>query len=117
MLAGGTGRDDVADFDLVVGDHDPIDQPFDERAFLREHGVDQAGADPLAKCGDRGGQSGQFGLVIGLGVELLGLGGQSLDFLVDLLSAALVRGQGDHSGQIGLGQPLDLPFQVDLAAT
>lgn len=117
VLASGTGRDDIADFDFVVGDHDSIDQQFDERAFLRERGVDQAGVDPLAKCSDCGGQSGQFGLVIGLGVKLLGLGGQGLDFLVDLLSAALVLGQGDHGGQIGLGQPLDLPFQVDLAAT
>ena len=117
VLAGGTGRDDVADFDFVVGDHDSIDQQFDERAFLRERGVDQADLDPLAKCGDCGGQFGQFGLVIGLGVKLLGLGGQGLDFLVDLLSAALVLGQSDHGGQIGLGQPLDLPFQVDLATT
>ena len=52
VFAGGAGGDDVADFDLVVGDHDPIDQQFDERAFLLERGVGQAGADPLAKRGD-----------------------------------------------------------------
>ena len=115
VFAGGAGGDDVTDFDLVVGDHDPVDQQFDERAFLLERGVGQAGFHPLAKCGDRGGQSGQFGLVIDLGIELLGLGGQGLDLLVELLSPARVLGQGDHGAQIGLGQPLDLPFQVDLA--
>ena len=114
VFAGGAGGDDVADFDFVVGDHDPVDQQFDERAFLLERGVGQAGLDPLAKCGDRGGQSGQFGLVIDLGIEWLGLGGQGLDFLVQILSPARVFGQGDHGAQIGLGQPLDLPFQVDL---
>ena len=70
VLAGGAGGDNVADFDLVVGDHDPIDQQFDQRAFLRERGVGQAGADPLAKRGDRSGQSGQFGVVIDLGCLL-----------------------------------------------
>jgi hypothetical protein len=38
VFAGGAGGDDVADFDFVVGDHDPVDQQFDERAFLLERG-------------------------------------------------------------------------------
>jgi len=77
--------------------------------------VGQAGPDALAKRGDRGGQSGQFGMVIGLGIELLGLGGQCLKVLLYVLSPALVLGQRDHGGQIGLGQPLDLALEVDLA--
>ncbi len=115
VLAGGAGGDNVANFDLVVGDHDPIDQQFDERAFLRERGVGQASSDALAKRGDRSGQSGQFGMLVDLSIKLLGLGGQGLDFLIQLLSSALVLGQGDHGGQIGLGQPLDLTLEVDLA--
>jgi hypothetical protein len=39
VFAGGADGDDVTDFDLVIGDHDPINQQFDERAFLLERGV------------------------------------------------------------------------------
>ena len=48
VFAGGAGGDDVADFDVVVGDHDPVDQQFDKCAFLLERGVGQAGCQATA---------------------------------------------------------------------
>ena len=49
VFASGAGGDDVADFDVVVGDHDSVDQQFDQCAFLRERGVGQAGLGSAGK--------------------------------------------------------------------
>jgi hypothetical protein len=40
VLAARARRDDVADLDLVAGDHHPVDDQFDQLALLRERGVD-----------------------------------------------------------------------------
>jgi hypothetical protein len=42
--AAGGGRDHVADLDLAVGHHDPVDQQLDQLAALLE--VDPVKADP-----------------------------------------------------------------------
>src|SRR3712207_6164383 len=42
-LAVGTERDDVADFDLAIGDQHAVDQPFHDLALLSEFGIGQTG--------------------------------------------------------------------------
>ena len=47
----GAERDSIADLHLVVGDHDPVDQQFDELAALGEVGLGQPALHPLAELG------------------------------------------------------------------
>lgn len=70
---------------------------------------------PVAKRGDRGDESGQFGGVIDVGVKLLCLCGQRLDFLVQFRSPSLVFRQCDYTRQISLSQPFDLALKVRLS--
>ena len=50
-LTVGTERDDIADLDLVFGDHDAVDQQFDKLAPLVEVGLGQPALHPLAELG------------------------------------------------------------------
>jgi transposase len=50
-LALGAERDDIADLHLVFGDHDPVDQQFDELTALGEVGLGQPALHPLTELG------------------------------------------------------------------
>ena len=50
--------DDVADLDLVVGDHDAVDQPFNELTPSGEIGFAQTGLNPAAEIRGRSGPAG-----------------------------------------------------------
>ena len=115
VFAGGAGGDHVADFDRVVGDDDSINQQFDQAPFLLEGCLSQAALHTVAKRGDRGDESGQFGGAIDVGVKLLRLCGPRLDFLVQFRSPPLVFRQCDYPRQISLSQPFDLALKLRLS--
>ena len=48
-LAVGTERDHVADFNLAIADHHPVNQEFDELAPAREVRISQTGQNPTAE--------------------------------------------------------------------
>ena len=50
-LTVGTERDDIADLHLVFGDHDAVNQQFQELAALGEVGLGQPTLHPLAELG------------------------------------------------------------------
>ena len=50
-LALGAERDSIADLHLVFGDHDAVDQQFDELPALGEVGLGQPALHPLAELG------------------------------------------------------------------
>lgn len=50
-LCVGAERDDIADLDLVFGDHDAVDQQFHKLSALGEVGLGQPALYPLAELG------------------------------------------------------------------
>jgi len=72
----GGGREHVADLDLVAGDDHAVDEQLGQLPALLEAGGGQAGPDGLAECLDAVGDSLQFQLLPGGGVQLALLGEQ-----------------------------------------
>src|SRR6185437_15890241 len=66
----GGGRQDVADLDLVAGDDHAVDEQLGQLPPLLEAGGGEAGPDGLAECLDAVGDSLQFQLLPGGGVQL-----------------------------------------------
>ena len=114
-LAVGTERDDVADFDLAISDHDTVDQQLYQLTPLGEVGVGQSRLDPPAEVRSRCRPARELRLAINLGFQLVGLGTQRLRPVFHRLSATLVFRQGNDSKLVCLGQALQLPLKPELA--
>ena len=84
----GGGREHVADLDVAVGDDDAVDEQLGELPPLLEGGGGQAGADSLAECLDPVGDSAEFQLLPGGGIELALLGEQRVTAAVQVLALA-----------------------------
>lgn len=111
FCAGGEG-DDVADLHFAVCDHDRIDQQLDESALLLEGGRLQAGLHAFAKRLGRGGKAGQFQPTLGLGLQLPQLPVQCRPALLQIGAAPTVLLKPEYTGEIGLGQALELLVQT-----
>jgi hypothetical protein len=107
--AGWGGWDHVADLDLAVGDHDPVDQQLDQLAALLEAGLAQPRSQLPQHLGHRVGGRAHLDQPLTLGGDLP-LAGQQVGLLPGKGPVlALEGGQVDHLGQVGLQQPLTLP--------
>jgi hypothetical protein len=102
------GGDDVADLDLAVGHHDPVDQQLDQLAALLEAGLAKTDAQPLQHLGHRLGGRAHLDQPLALSGDLP-LTGQQVGLLPGKGPVLpLEAGQVDHLGQVGLQQPLAL---------
>src|SRR5579875_1851328 len=110
-------RDDIADFDLIAGDHDTIDQQLHQLPLLLEAGLLQSLADPLAELLHRCLQAGELLESIRLSTQLLLLASQCIQTLLQLSPATSVFRQRYHLSKVGLGQPLQLLRQGRLTTT
>jgi hypothetical protein len=108
----GGGREHVADLDLVVGDDHAVDEQLGQLAPLLEAGGGEAGPDGLAECLDTVGDSLQFQLLPGGGVQLVLLGEQGGVPAVQVLAFALEFGQPEDLGEVGVQQPLLLALEL-----
>jgi hypothetical protein len=73
VLATGAEGDHVPDLHLVIGYDHAIDEEFDQLPLLLKGGLGQALLHPLTEIFDRGDPTGQFGLPVHLGRQLLRL--------------------------------------------
>jgi hypothetical protein len=105
-LAIRTERDDIADFDLVVGNHHAIDQQFHKLTPLGEVSLGQSRLNPPAEIRGRGRPARELRLTIDLGFQLIHLGVQRLHFVFHRLAPTLVFRQRNNPELIGLGQTL-----------
>jgi hypothetical protein len=113
--AAGGGGDHVADLDLAVGHHHPVDQQLDQLAALLEAGLAQAHPELLQRLGHRLGDRADLDQPLALGGDLP-LAGQQVGLLPGKAPVLpLEAGQVDGLGQIRLQQPLALA--VTLART
>src|SRR5512147_3097568 len=108
VLAPGFSREDVADLDLLAGDHDPVDQQLDQLASLVEGRVPEAGRDPVAERLERGHQPEQIADAISLPREPRLLLRQGRPPPLDLGAATPVLRQGDDPAEIGVRQAAEL---------
>jgi len=115
LLAPGAERDDAADLDLAAGGQHAIDQQLDQLPLPREVGAGQAGSNPGAEVGGRGGPAGELGLPVDLGLQLVGLNGHGLQSLLQHLPAALIFRQRQDGEQVGFSQPFQLSLEAELA--
>ena len=106
--AGWGGGDHVADLDLAVGHHHPVDQQLDQLAALLEAGLAQACAELLEHLGRRLGDAAHLGQPLALGGDLPLTRPQVGLLLAEGPVLPLEGGQVDHLGQVGLQQPLPL---------
>jgi hypothetical protein len=106
--AAGGGGDHVADLDLAVGHHHPVDQQLDQLAALLEAGLAQAHPELLQRLGHRLGDRADLDQPLALGGDLP-LAGQQVGLLPGKAPVLpLEAGQVDGLGQIRLQQPLAL---------
>ena len=85
----GGGREHVADLNVAVGDDDAVDEQLGQLPPLLEGGGGQAGADGLAECLDPVGDSTEFQLLPGGGIQLALLGEQRVTAAVQVLALAV----------------------------
>jgi hypothetical protein len=100
------GREDVADLDVAVGDHDAVNQQFDEGAALRNGCRVQTVADLGTKRLQRLGDRTQGEVLLRHGVELPLLALQGLLPTRELVTLALKDRQGEHASELGIEQAL-----------
>jgi Insertion element 4 transposase N-terminal/Transposase DDE domain len=112
VRAFGGGREHVADLDLVAGDDHAVDEQLGQLPPLLEAGGGEAGPDGLAECLDTVGDSLQFQLLPGGGVQLVLLGEQGGVPAVQVLAFALEFGQPEDLGEVGVQQPLLLALEL-----
>jgi hypothetical protein len=106
--AAGGGWDHVADLDLAVGDHDPVDQQLHQLAALLEVGLVKAHPELLQHRCRRLGDRAQLDQLLALGGDLP-LARQQVCLLPGKgLVLPLEGGQVDHLGQVRLKQALAL---------
>ena len=92
--------DDVADLDLVVGDHDAVDQKFHQLAPLGEVGPGQSRLDPSAEVRGRSRPAGELRGAIDLGFQLVRLDTQRLRPVFHRLAAPLVFRKGNDRSYV-----------------
>ena len=85
----GGGREHVTDLDVAVGDDGAVDEQPGQLPSLLEGGGGRAGADGLAECLDRVGDSAEFQPLPGGGIELALLGEQRVTAAVQVLALAV----------------------------
>jgi hypothetical protein len=103
------GGDHVADLDLAVGDHHPVDQQLDQLAALLEAGLVQTHPELLQHRRHRAGDRAQPGQPLALHGDLP-FAGQQVRFLLSKGPGLPLEGvEVDHLGQVRLQQPLALP--------
>ncbi len=107
-LGGWRGGDDVADFDLSVGDDDAGDQPLDKLPLLLPGGVGEARVRAPAERVEVQRQVRDLGSAVHLGFQLPRLGCKGTLPLLKVVPAAPVFVEPDHACQVDLCQPLDL---------
>jgi hypothetical protein len=115
LLASRAGRDDVTDLDVRVRDHHAVNQQFDQLAFLLKGGARQARLHPLTEVRHRRGEGRQMRVLIGMLVQLLVLGLQSVQFALEVRPPAFVFGQGNDGTQVGLRQAVQLRGETHLS--
>ncbi|HET8631023.1 MAG TPA: IS701 family transposase, partial [Thermomicrobiales bacterium] len=108
LLAARAGRDHIADLDVAVGDHHPVDEELDELPLPLERGVGQARLDPAAELLGPAHLGRHVRLLGRLDLEVLALPREPGLLLLHLAAPALVLGQRHDPAQVGLGQPLEL---------
>jgi hypothetical protein len=107
------GGHDVANFDLVVGDDDAIDQQFYEGASLLERGAPQSGCDSGAELFD-GGRDGRHVQVLPrAGIHLALLSSEDVETAVEVALLVLECIEVQDAGHVGIQESsllsLDLP--------
>src|SRR5947207_15146075 len=85
----GRGWQHVADLDVAAGDDHAVDEQLGQLPPLGEGGGGQAGADSLAECLDPVGDSAEFQLLPGGGIQLALLGEQRVTAAVQVLALAV----------------------------
>ena len=113
LLAFGASRNDITDFDLIIGDNNPIDKQNYQLPLLLKGGIRQASLNSLAKGFNRNSQTRQFGLAIDMRLQLFLLGFQRQALLVQIAATPLKFGQGNDAVQIGLAQAIKLMVKID----
>ena len=98
----------VADLHLAVGDDHSVDQKLHQGPLLFECRLGQALPHPLAEVLNGAGEPGELLLPICLRLELFRLPLELALALLKVTSAPTVFVQQDDTGEVGLGQPLEL---------
>src|SRR5919199_7026447 len=115
-FAGWAGRDRVTDFDLTVGDDDPHDQPLDQLSLLLPGRLFEPLSDAPAELVHAQGETRKLGLAVDLRVQLLPPCGEASCLVLQVMAPPTVFLQAEDAGQIGLGEPLDLPLHTGMPA-
>jgi len=114
-LAGRTERDDIADFNLTVGDQDTVNQQFHKLTPLGEVSIGQSRLNPSAEIRGRCCPARKLRLTIDLSFQLVSLSTQRLGFVFYYLAPTLVLRQGNDPELVCLGQTLQLSCKPALA--
>ncbi len=114
VFAARRGRDDIADFHLVVGHDYPINEQFDQLPLVLERRLFQPAPHALAKVFYVLQHLPHLLLPIDLHLHLPPLLPQAVDARIEVSSAPPIFLQTHDLFQIRLGQPLDLVLQARL---
>jgi hypothetical protein len=110
-------REDVANLDLVISDHDPVDKPLDkpldELSALLEGRRGESRLDTQAKVVQGTHDTSQLLTPLHLLRQLPLLVGERLVLLVKLPPSTFLLGEGNDAVQIRVGEPL--PLLLDAA--
>ena len=80
----------IPDFDLAIGDQDPVDQECDQGPLLLACGLSSPRTDTLAKRLNRRHHTSKLALPIALSFQLFFLGCQGVLFLCQFLAPPLI---------------------------
>lgn len=109
---GWTDRDDITDFNLLIVDHDPVNQQFDELATLGEVQLVQGRLESLAEVLNIDGERGQINLFLRLCIQLTELLLQSAEGLGQFMTFTFKFTSADDFGQIDFKQSLLLSLEL-----
>jgi hypothetical protein len=108
----GAGGDHIANFHLVMGDDDRIDEPLHQLSALGTRELVQGGLQPPAKGLQALGQRGDIHLWLRLRFKLAQLLGQAMLGVRHLLSCALELVTPDDLRQVDFQPPGVRPFEL-----
>ena len=108
LVAGPVWRHHVADLHLAVGDDHAVEQQLNQRPSLLECRLGQALSHPPAEVLNGAGEPGEFLLPVCPRLKLFRLRLELALALLKVASALAVLVQQDDTGELGLGQPLEL---------
>src|SRR4051795_3550396 len=115
-LALWAGGDYVADLDFGLGHNDPRHQAFHQLPLLLPRGLIQPRPHAPAEGLYAQANTGEFGLMVHLRLQLAQLGFEGLPFLVQPAAPAPELVETHNPPQVGLGEPLDLLLNAGLPA-